>query len=65
VRWTEGRGCPPEITVRLAVVPGLGHVWPGGPRLLPQAIVGPASPIFPATAAIRDFFSGLRPGPSL
>jgi polyhydroxybutyrate depolymerase len=35
---------------------GLGHVWPGGESLLPEAVVGKPSDKLNATAAIWDFF---------
>lgn len=60
VRWTEGVDCAGKTDVRLAVVPGLGHVWPGGPRLLPEATVGRASQVLPGTPTIWSFFSPLR-----
>ena len=39
IHWTES-DCAAEL--HLALVPQLGHVWPGGPRLLPERIVGKA-----------------------
>ncbi len=35
-----------------------GHVWPGGPALLADRIVGPASTIVNATDLMLDFFFG-------
>jgi polyhydroxybutyrate depolymerase len=55
VHWTEGRGCG-GAEVRLAMVPRLGHVWPGGPRLLPERVVGRGSSLLPATEEIAAFF---------
>jgi polyhydroxybutyrate depolymerase len=56
VVWTECR-CEAGTEVRLAIVPDLGHVWPGGPRLLPERLVGQASRRLMATDVIWDFFS--------
>lgn len=55
IRWTEAAGCAVEL--QLALVPELGHVWPGGPRLLPERIVGKASRLLAATDASWDFFN--------
>ena len=63
VAWTEcGEGAR-IAAARLAVVPGLGHVWPGGPRLLPERVVGKASRLLMGTEVIWDFFSRTAPGP--
>lgn len=35
----------------------LGHVWPGGHRLLPESLVGPTSDRVRATDVIWDFFT--------
>lgn len=55
IRWTEAGGCAAEL--QLAVVPALGHVWPGGPRLLPERIVGKGSRLLSATDTSWDFFN--------
>lgn len=60
VAWTEcGRhaGGAGAAAARLAVVPGLGHVWPGGPRLLPERLVGTTSRLLMGTDVIWEFFS--------
>ena len=62
VIWTECAGCEGGIEIRLAVVPELGHVWPGGPRLLPERLVGRSSRRLMATEAIWDFFRRSEPG---
>jgi polyhydroxybutyrate depolymerase len=59
VTWTEASGCP--ASVRMGVIHGHGHIWPGGPRLLPQRIVGHGIPGLDATDLIWRFFSGARP----
>ncbi len=41
-RWQLGPG-PDGVEAEMVVVEGLGHVWPGGPRLLPAKLVGPRS----------------------
>jgi poly(3-hydroxybutyrate) depolymerase len=43
----------------MGIVAGHGHIWPGGPRLLPQRIVGRGVTGLDATAMIRNFFSAL------
>ena len=43
--------------IRMYVVEDMGHVWPGGHRLLPEDIVGPETGKLNATATIWDFFS--------
>ncbi|HEX6645315.1 MAG TPA: PHB depolymerase family esterase [Gemmatimonadales bacterium] len=62
VAWLEGAGC--GVPVRMGIVAGQGHVWPGGPRLLPERIVGRAVRGIDATALIGDFFSSLRIAPA-
>jgi poly(3-hydroxybutyrate) depolymerase len=42
--------------VEFVAVDDLGHVWPGGHRLLPEALVGPASNRINATDEIWEFF---------
>lgn len=56
ISWVEARGCA-DAELRLAMVPALGHVWPGGPRLLPERLVGKGSRLLPATEASWQFFS--------
>lgn len=55
IEWAEGIGCG-AVSVRQGVIPGLGHVWPGGPRLLPERLVGKASRLLSGTDAILEFF---------
>jgi polyhydroxybutyrate depolymerase len=55
--WTECGDGAGDPTARLAIVPGLGHVWPGGPRLLPERLVGRASRLLMGTDLIWKFFS--------
>lgn len=43
---------------RFYVVKDLGHVWPGGTRLLPGELVGPESHALHGTDLIWDFFTG-------
>ena len=57
IEWQDAAGCGAEV--RMGVIAGHGHIWPGGPRLLPQRIVGRGVPGLDATAMIRDFFSAL------
>jgi polyhydroxybutyrate depolymerase len=58
VTWTEASGC--ARGVRMGIVHGHGHIWPGGPRLLPQRIVGRGVSGLDATEMIWQFFSGVR-----
>ena len=57
VMWTECGDATGRVAARLAVVAGLGHVWPGGPRLLPERVVGKASRVLMGTDVIWEFFS--------
>ena len=58
--WTEFPGCRDATVVRGCVVGGLGHVWPGGPRLLPERIVGRRSDALAGSDAIWRFFASIR-----
>ncbi len=60
IEWTGGSGCG-GLPVRQAVIPGLGHVWPGGPRLLPERLVGRASTLLSGTDVILEFFERCSP----
>ena len=55
VRWT---GCPPGTAVVMMTIHGMGHVWPGAVRELPERLVGPRPANFDATRGIWAF---LRP----
>jgi polyhydroxybutyrate depolymerase len=57
IEWTEASACTAKV--RMGIVAGHGHIWPGGPRLLPQRIVGRGVTGLDATAMIRNFFSAL------
>jgi polyhydroxybutyrate depolymerase len=52
----EATGCGAKAEVRCLVVQDLGHHWPGGPRLLPPWIAGPASDRVNGAAALWEFF---------
>lgn len=60
VEWTEATGCARPI--RMGIISGQGHVWPGGPRLLPQRVVGRGVPGLDATALIWNFFKTVMSG---
>lgn len=47
---------PSGCEVLFYAIHDLGHVWPGGHRLLPEKLVGPASDRVRATELIWDFF---------
>lgn len=71
-RWARRSGAPDQPTavhtepglvterygsdIRCMVVEELGHVWPGGHRLLPEALVGPGSDRVSGTAVLWEFF---------
>jgi polyhydroxybutyrate depolymerase len=50
--------CRSRAHVRLCVVEGMGHQWPGAPPLDPD-LFGPGSEALSATDAIVGFFAGL------
>lgn len=58
VVWTQAAGCP--RTIRMGIIEGHGHIWPGGPRLLPQRIVGRGAAAVDATTIIWEFFAGIH-----
>ena len=61
VAWHDATGC--GRAVRMGIIEGHGHVWPGGPRLLPQRIVGRGVTGLDAGELIWNFFAGLRAKP--
>jgi poly(3-hydroxybutyrate) depolymerase len=56
VREFHATGCPAAAEVRCMIVEDLGHHWPGGPRLLPPWVAGPASTRLDGAAALWAFF---------
>lgn len=56
VAWRDGVG---GARVEFWTVPAMGHVWPGGPRLLPARLVGPAFAGFQGAEIAWDFFRRL------
>lgn len=60
VRELHATGCAPGGEVRCLVVEDLGHHWPGGPRLLPPWIAGPASARLDGARVLWDFFRSHR-----
>lgn len=60
VRELEASGCAPGGAVRCLVVGDLGHHWPGGPRLLPPWIAGPASDRVDGASTLWAFFERHR-----
>ena len=52
----EAAGCQSGCEVRCAIIEELGHHWPGGPRLLPPWIAGPASDRVDGAEALWEFF---------
>jgi poly(3-hydroxybutyrate) depolymerase len=52
-RWGDA-GDPREVI--FTTIHDLGHVWPGGHRLLPEKLVGPASARCSATRDLWAFF---------
>lgn len=60
VAWTEAAEC--SVCVRMGIIHGHGHIWPGGPRLLPQRLVGRDVSGLDATDLIWGFFTGVGRG---
>ncbi len=60
-RWLVERspGCAGGVPVEFRLVHDLGHAWPGGPRVLPSWIGGPASDALDGAEAIWGFFAAL------
>jgi len=56
VQSWEATGCPGAGAVRCMIVEDLGHHWPGGPRLLPPWVAGPASTRLDGATALWEFF---------
>ncbi|HJS47428.1 MAG TPA: hypothetical protein VJ773_05520 [Gemmatimonadales bacterium] len=48
---------PGGAELEFLVVAGLGHVWPGGPRLLPARVVGQGSDRLHGSEAAWAFLS--------
>jgi polyhydroxybutyrate depolymerase len=57
IEWTDAAGC--EVSMRMGIIAGHGHIWPGGPRLLPQRLVGRGVSGLDATEIIARFFTRL------
>jgi polyhydroxybutyrate depolymerase len=53
-------GCGPGCEVRCLIDLELGHHWPGGPRLLPPWIAGPASDRVDGAGVLWEFFQRHR-----
>lgn len=60
VREWSATGCAPGGEVRGLVIEDLGHHWPGGPRLLPSWIAGPASRRIDGARTLWAFLRGQR-----
>lgn len=60
VREWSATGCAPGGEVRCLVIADLGHHWPGGPRLLPPWIAGPASRRVDGTSTLWEFLQRHR-----
>jgi polyhydroxybutyrate depolymerase len=56
IREFRATGCPGSADVRCLIVDDLGHHWPGGPRLLPPWVAGPASTRLDGATALWEFF---------
>jgi len=56
VQAFEATGCTSEAEVRCLIIGDLGHHWPGGPRLLPPWIAGPASQRVDGASTLWEFF---------
>jgi len=62
VEGFEATGCGPDAEVRCLIIGDLGHHWPGGARLLPPWIAGPASHRVDGASALWEFFRRHRRG---
>ncbi len=62
VRELAAASCAPGGEVRCLVIEDLGHHWPGGPRLLPPWIAGPASRRVDGTRTLWEFLRRHRVG---
>lgn len=58
----EATGCGGRVEVRCLLIGDLGHHWPGGPRLLPPWIAGPASTRVDGATVLWEFFRRHRLG---
>ena len=58
LEWTEYDGCGGRV-IR-CIVEDLGHVWPGGPRLLPERLVGRRSDALRGSEEIWRFLAATR-----
>lgn len=56
VREWRADGCAPGGATSLVMVDDLGHHWPGGDRLLPVSVAGPASRRLDGAATLWEFF---------
>lgn len=56
VTWQRPRHCGDGVRVTQGAIHGLGHVWPGGLRLLPAAVTGPVHSAVRATPLLLKFF---------
>jgi polyhydroxybutyrate depolymerase len=56
VREVLATGCAAGGDVQCLIVEDLGHHWPGGPRLLPPWVAGPASTRLNGAEALWGFF---------
>ncbi|MEZ4412241.1 MAG: PHB depolymerase family esterase [Gemmatimonadales bacterium] len=56
VRSFQAAECPGGGAVGCMIVEDLGHHWPGGPRLLPPWVAGPASTRLDGASALWEFF---------
>jgi polyhydroxybutyrate depolymerase len=56
IHGLRATGCPASTEVRCLIVDDLGHHWPGGPRLLPPWVAGPASTRLDGATALWEFF---------
>lgn len=61
VTWTTFKGAHARARLRVGIIHDLGHVWPGGHRLLPQALVGDTSNRVNATESFWRFFKEFSP----
>lgn len=58
VRCIRGGDCSGEGEIRLYVLDGVGHVWPGSHIVLPSGRFGRSTDAVDATSVMLDFFAG-------
>ncbi|MCI0514619.1 hypothetical protein L0128_15505, partial [candidate division KSB1 bacterium] len=56
VEWTTYQNCQPGIELKVLLIKGGGHTWPGGPQYRSKFVIGNVCRDFSATEMIWEFF---------